>query len=113
MSALKHFAAASRAYHAGARARRDARRPAIARVVCTYCGTRDETRTHTRGSFGVELLLWCCFILPGLIYSAWRLAGRGEVCGECGHAALIPAGSPRGRDMLKSQYDARTVGGAQ
>ena len=48
--------------------------------VCKDCGTVGETKTVARGSMGVEIVLWLCFIVPGLIYSIWRLSSKHETC---------------------------------
>ena len=41
---------------------------------CPNCGTIDHPMTITRGSFWVEVMLWLFFLVPGLIYSVWRLS---------------------------------------
>jgi hypothetical protein len=69
--------------------------------LCTRCGTIGSTKTATEGSFAIELVLWVCFIFPGLIYSIWRLTTRKRVCRQCGSAELIPSTSPRARQILR------------
>lgn len=73
----------------------------MAKIVCTACGYVGEPATATKGSFGVELVLWLCFIVPGLIYSIWRLSSRHDACPSCGQTALIPAGSPMANKFLR------------
>ncbi len=68
---------------------------------CTTCGSQGRSRTHTRGHLGIELILWLCLIVPGLLYSIWRLASRNEVCSQCGAATLVPADSPVAIKMRK------------
>ena len=70
-------------------------------LICADCGTRGDSRTQTRGNILIEIILWLCFILPGLIYSIWRRSNRSEVCPACGHASMIPVGSPRGRQLVE------------
>ena len=43
-------------------------------MVCTVCGSVGFPKKVTPGSFLVELGLWIFFILPGVIYSVWRLS---------------------------------------
>lgn len=64
------------------------------RMHCIACGTEAEPKDVTKGSMGVELLLWLCFIVPGLIYSVWRLTSKHRACPACGSAQLIPLNSP-------------------
>lgn len=53
--------------------------------VCTDCGTMAKPTNYTPGSIGIEVLLWLCFIVPGVIYSAWRMsAKRQDACPACG-----------------------------
>ena len=63
-------------------------------MFCTTCGHEGPDRMQTRGSMGIEILLWLLFIVPGLIYSLWRLTTRRPVCQSCGGASLVPPGSP-------------------
>lgn len=69
-------------------------------MVCTTCGHHGPTRQHTRGSLFIELMLWMLFLVPGLIYSVWRLTTRAPVCGLCGSPTVVPADSPKGRKLL-------------
>lgn len=71
------------------------------RMVCKTCGHVGETTIHTKGSIGIELVLWLFFIIPGLIYSIWRHSTRGPACASCGGSDLIPANSPMGRKVIK------------
>lgn len=76
--------------------------------VCENCGVIERPRTITRGSIGVEILLWLCFILPGLVYSLWRLSNREhDRCPNClGH--MVPATSPRGLVLARQFHPDRT-----
>jgi ssDNA-binding Zn-finger/Zn-ribbon topoisomerase 1 len=69
-------------------------------LYCTSCGATTSGKSHTRGSMLVEIVLWLCFLLPGLIYSAWRLSTREQVCSVCDAPGLIPVNSPRARREL-------------
>lgn len=89
----------------------------MAELICADCGTQGYGATHTKGSFGIELVLWGCgffglllFVIPGLIflvialcYSLSRLAGRSRVCPACRGPHLIPTNSPRGVE-LRTRY---------
>jgi hypothetical protein len=68
-------------------------------MVCTRCGTIGRPKRYTPGTFGMELLLFLFFIIPGLIYGIWRIAARKDVCAACRSDALVPIGSPAGRAM--------------
>jgi hypothetical protein len=72
-------------------------------LVCTTCGHHGPSKSRVRGSFLIEIVLWLCFIVPGLVYSLWRLSTRGHVCAACGATTLVPADSPVGRKLLDAQ----------
>lgn len=61
---------------------------------CTTCYAISKPRTKTPGSILIEIVLWLCFLVPGIIYSLWRLTNRQEVCGRCGSVTLVPVDSP-------------------
>lgn len=70
-------------------------------VICPNCGHVGAPKTHTQGSTFIELILWLCFLIPGLIYSAWRLTSRQKVCRKCGASNLVPTDTPRGGKLLR------------
>jgi hypothetical protein len=70
-------------------------------MICPSCGTRGEPKQATQGSTGIELVLWICFIVPGLIYSFWRLSSSHPVCPSCGRPGMIAIATPRGQQLLK------------
>ena len=68
-------------------------------MLCTTCGTLAVSKRYTKGSFGLEVLLWLMFLVPGILYSLWRLASRYEGCPACGSSTLVPPDSPIARKM--------------
>ena len=79
-----------------------------ANLICTACGFQGAPKSHTRGSILIEIILWLAFIIPGLIYSLWRLTTRQQVCPQCQNAAMIPKGSPRGLQLVK-EYESKST----
>lgn len=67
--------------------------------VCKTCESVGEPKSATPGSILIELILWLCFLVPGLIYSFWRLSARHEVCSSCGSKEIVPIDSPIGRRL--------------
>jgi hypothetical protein len=64
-----------------------------ARCVCMRCKAVDRVATVTRGSPALELALWL-LVVPGVIYSTWRLRGRVKVCALCGSYDVLPDDAP-------------------
>lgn len=67
--------------------------------ICDNCGTAEKTKTVASGSLALEVLLWCLFIIPGVIYSLSRIFNSKRVCSCCGGRSLVPINSPRGREL--------------
>lgn len=70
-------------------------------MYCTACGHEGETATHTKGGMLIELVLWLCFAVPGLVYSLWRINSRHQACSACGSRALVPTTSPVAKAQKK------------
>lgn len=51
--------------------------------------------------FWVELVLWILFILPGVLYSLYRMLSKKQVCTVCGSAIIIPVDSPKGKELIQ------------
>lgn len=69
-------------------------------MLCTNCNYQGRPKSKTKGSMGVELILWICLIIPGLIYSFWRLGSRYKACPQCGTPNMIPLDSPKAIQIL-------------
>lgn len=70
---------------------------------CTQCGSVGDQKRYTKGSLGMEIILWLLFILPGVLYSVWRLTSKYAGCPKCRAANMIPVTSPVARVALRAQ----------
>lgn len=68
--------------------------------LCTTCGHIGKTKSNTPGSMGIELILWLCLLIPGLIYSVWRLSRRHQACGACGAATILAIDAPLAKSFV-------------
>ncbi|WPJ95641.1 hypothetical protein SH580_19675 [Coraliomargarita algicola] len=74
----------------------------LPKYICANCGsTTDKPVSHTKGSLALEVLLWLCFLLPGLLYSVWRISSRSKVCPSCKSDSIIPTSTPKGTALLR------------
>lgn len=73
---------------------------------CMTCGSEAPSKQTTKGSIWIEIVLWICFIVPGLIYSIWRLTTKGDVCSVCGSKTLVPSDAPAAIAHKKSMNKA-------
>jgi hypothetical protein len=68
--------------------------------LCTTCGHTGPSETITEGHFAIEVILWLMFIVPGIIYTLWRLTTRHEGCPKCHAKTIIPIDSPIAQKFL-------------
>jgi hypothetical protein len=52
--------------------------------ICKICGSVGAPKMDKRGTASLEFLLWLCFLVPGFLYSIWRLMTRFQTCSNCG-----------------------------
>lgn len=69
---------------------------------CMTCGSDGVPTSRVKGSLGIEIILWVCFLVPGLIYSLWRMNSRHSVCASCAGTELVPMESPAALSHKKS-----------
>lgn len=69
--------------------------------ICTTCGFVGIPKKTVKGSFLIELILWLFFLIPGIIYSIWRLTTRCDACPKCKNTTMIPIDSPMGEKLMK------------
>lgn len=70
---------------------------------CDHCGFVGYQKKYTPGSFGVEVLAWLLMILPGILYSLWRLSARYWGCPKCATGNMMPASSPKARAAIEKR----------
>ena len=68
--------------------------------LCKSCGSVGKPAKVTPGSFIIELGLWLCFLVPGLLYSLYRSTKRYNACANCKSKDIIPKDSPVAVQML-------------
>ena len=73
----------------------------MSKVICTLCGAADSPKEYSKGSLLVEIVLWLCFIVPGLIYTIWRHASKYEGCRSCESKDIVPLHSPMGKRLAQ------------
>jgi hypothetical protein len=71
--------------------------------ICTVCGFAGYPRKQRPGSYGMQILLTCLFVIPGLIYLFWRWTAQGDNrCPSCrGLNTMIPLNSIKGQRLAK------------
>ena len=68
--------------------------------LCTHCFEEVKPKSKAPGNIAIEFVLWCLFIIPGLIYSLWRISNKKDVCPLCDHDDLVPPESKRGQYVM-------------
>ena len=72
----------------------------VKQFVCTACGYIGSPKKIVKGSILIEIVLWLFFIIPGLIYSTWRLTTKYDACPKCKNATMIPVDTPKGQELV-------------
>lgn len=70
--------------------------------LCKACGTIARTTKATPGSIFIEIFAWLFMLVPGIIYSLWRISKKHKVCRSCGSPDVIPATSPMAQSIISS-----------
>jgi len=65
---------------------------------CDFVGPPEQFKP---GTLQMELVLWLLFLVPGVIYSLWRLSARSERCAKCGNKRIVPMDSPVAQAALR------------
>lgn len=68
-------------------------------MMCTHCQFVGKPLRVPRGSLSKEILLWCLFLVPGLLYSTWRLSFPAKVCPACGATHMTRIKEPTGQQL--------------
>jgi hypothetical protein len=68
--------------------------------LCTHCGKRGYPVLAPRGHVFFEVILWVCYVVPGIIYSIWRRVRTKEVCPFCNHSSMVSSYSPKAKMLL-------------
>jgi len=55
---------------------------------CNSCGNNTNNPRY-KGSGGIEVILYICFFIPGIIYSIWRRTGIATACPKCRRETLL------------------------
>lgn len=65
-------------------------------IQCPNCKYEGQGKHVMKGSFLIELLLWLAFLIPGLIYSIWRLSKQIWTCPKCDFENVRKDGTSKG-----------------
>ena len=69
-------------------------------VFCQDCDFVGQPEQIKPGTTRMEVVLWLCLLVPGIIYSLWRWSSRYQGCANCGGKHIVPADSPAAKAGL-------------
>ena len=77
------------------------------KLICTKCGNSKDFKKILQGNLAIEIVLWCFYLVPGLIYSIWRRSESNikRQCDSCDSFDLIPIDTPKGKLLQKELSD--------
>ncbi|MFC2158529.1 hypothetical protein ACFLT9_11890 [Acidobacteriota bacterium] len=73
----------------------------INRHICPYCGHLGKPQVVKPGTTLSEILLWCCLLFPGLVYTIWRQTLKRSRCPNCTTRRMIQIKSELGQRNMK------------
>lgn len=71
-------------------------------VVCLTCGYQGPPRSMGCGQIFILLFLSIFGLLPGILYAIYA-DSENKKCPSCQGRTLVPAGSPKGQEMLRNR----------
>lgn len=74
--------------------------------ICATCGMTGKPKRVSQGSILIEVVLWLFLLVPGILYSLWRMGSRQLVCRHCGSPNMVPLNSPVGRKTQNQAFNA-------
>jgi len=80
--------------------------------ICRACWLVATPKIITKGSTFIEVVLWCLFLIPGILYSVWRYITKEKVCPGCFSLGVSPIDSLMGLkffDDVRSNRNTRFV----
>ena len=70
-------------------------------VLCLTCGMTGKPKKITKGYFFFEILLYFLFIIPGILYTMWRVFSKKEiVCRYCGSGKVMNPDSELAKKLM-------------
>ena len=78
--------------------------------ICRACWLVATPRNITKGSSLIEVVLWGLFLIPGIIYSAWRFITKEKVCPICSSLSVVPINSEMGQKFFDDIHSNRNTG---
>jgi ribosomal protein L37E len=76
-------------------------------VVCRACGRYASVPGRRMpGNLVLEIVLWCFYLFPGIIYTIWRRQDSSAVkyCVGCNSDDLLPVISTEGQEVFRRKY---------
>jgi hypothetical protein len=67
--------------------------------ACIHCEHVGRVEKESKGSCLLMIVLFLCFIVPGIIYMVWMLVNTGYRCPKCKTWGMIPLSTLRGREI--------------
>ena len=79
----------------------------MAGKICPNCYHIGKPKRVMKGSFFIEVIMWLCLIIPGLIYTVWRLLTRYDACALCGCPTVVRINTAAGKRLIARKKQSR------
>lgn len=71
--------------------------------ICPICGYVGNKVRFSRGSYLLEIFLWCVLFIPGALYTTWRSFNEYHACPVCKNKEMIPVGTELGKKISEEK----------
>ena len=84
-------------------------------MICPICGYIGQKERFSKGSYILEMFLWCLLFVPGALYTTWRSFNEYHACPKCKNETMTPLDSPLGKriktekERMQQPIDARDL----
>jgi len=71
------------------------------KIICRDCGENEQAKIITKGNIIIEILLYLFYLVPGIIYTLWRVSNRYPACPNCESKRIVLLESKAGKKLYK------------
>ncbi|KKQ80321.1 MAG: hypothetical protein UT03_C0027G0009 [Candidatus Moranbacteria bacterium GW2011_GWD2_38_7] len=73
------------------------------KMICARCGYIGQKERFSKGSYLLEIFLWCMLFVPGALYTTWRAFNEYHACPICRNEAMTPLDSQFGKEIFRER----------
>ena len=76
-------------------------------IICKNCGEVSNAIIKTKGSIIIEIFLYLFYIIPGVLYTLYRVTNKYPICQHCESKEIILRNKRVGESLYKKLYNCK------